>query len=289
MAANVKAIATRIEGCQKNIAKVQGTLKKHQDRLEKKRAACVKLGIADPDTAERGDLDHDQYWALCDYKGVKTDIRNNERKLAELEAKLAKYLEQKEQAEAKNDVPIVPSVEEFLANWREQAHGYYWDKARELHDWLNWYSGYYKEQLQEMRDKYGYIQATSSAPEMKAEREQRKVNYQYKDKYVRDSFPSIAIRMEDFLRHGDEKGAEEFLNKTLDQEVINKRVDLFIRCEDAIGAIVDASGLQLGGNGSINGYVIGERGKAWVETILAGGYNIQCLHYRVLIKRVKED
>ena len=84
-----------------------------------------------------------------------------------------------------------------------------------------------------------------------------------------------------------DKEFEGALNKMLDREVASKRVDLYHRCSAVVGVITDATGLKTGNNGSINGIVIGEEGKAEVETILAGGYNIQVLHYRVLVKPLK--
>lgn len=81
---------------------------------------------------------------------------------------------------------------------------------------------------------------------------------------------------------------DQYLDKMLSDEVRSKRLDLYYRCVNAVGVLTDVSGLAVGDNGSLNGHVIGEQGKANVETIYAGGYNIQCLHYRVLVKPVRE-
>ena len=68
------------------------------------------------------------------------------------------------------------------------------------------------------------------------------------------------------------------------------------RVTKVTGTITDASNLHLE-NGDINGIIIGERDKAKVQTISAGGYNDhiildsgrrgQCFHYRVLINPIK--
>ena len=71
-----------------------------------------------------------------------------------------------------------------------------------------------------------------------------------------------------------------------------KRVilDLVNRVTKVTGPILDWSGLRATtGNGGwtvLNGYVVGEDGKAQVETILAGGWNVQRLHARTLVKAV---
>ena len=85
-----------------------------------------------------------------------------------------------------------------------------------------------------------------------------------------------------------EKAFEAKLEKMLSDEVRAKRLDLYYRCTAAVGVITDTTGLYVGNNGSLNGFVRGENGSAFVETIMAGGFNIQCLHYRVLVKMVKE-
>ena len=64
------------------------------------------------------------------------------------------------------------------------------------------------------------------------------------------------------------------------QSVLN----LVDRVEDRVGKVTDWSNLHLGMNGMLNGRIIGNLGSVYVETIGAGGYNIQRFHYRVLLK-----
>ena len=80
----------------------------------------------------------------------------------------------------------------------------------------------------------------------------------------------------------------EKLNKILDDEVTNKYKDLVRRITKVVGEIQDVSNLSIGSKqGEINGTVKGTKGIATVDTISAGGYNIQCFHYRVLVHKVK--
>jgi len=73
------------------------------------------------------------------------------------------------------------------------------------------------------------------------------------------------------------------LGLILDREVATKRKVFLKRITDLVGTITDISFLTIGCNGEINGYVIGDRGRANVRTIMAGG-PVQRLHYRVLVK-----
>ena len=67
-----------------------------------------------------------------------------------------------------------------------------------------------------------------------------------------------------------------------------RKYDFIIERTNAIvGQITDASGLHISG-GELNGIVDGTRGSAKINTIGAGGYNIQRYHFRTLIKPVKE-
>lgn len=65
------------------------------------------------------------------------------------------------------------------------------------------------------------------------------------------------------------------------------RREIYYRTEAYVGKLIDMIEIHWGDNGSLNGIVVGESGrKAKVNTIIAGGYNIQCLHYRVLVNPV---
>lgn len=92
------------------------------------------------------------------------------------------------------------------------------------------------------------------------------------------------------------KGSDySFMDKT-DEQIHNSNVqdskmlilDLFYRVKNITGEITDWSNIKAcaGTHGLtiLNGFVIGKEGRAEVESIYAGGYNVQRLHIRVLVK-----
>jgi len=83
----------------------------------------------------------------------------------------------------------------------------------------------------------------------------------------------------------NQKRGTQFLDKLLDKEVKSKKVQFIARIEKKSGEIKDVN-LTIGTDGSINGTVIGEEARVNVYSIIAGGYNIQKAHYRVLVKEI---
>jgi hypothetical protein len=86
---------------------------------------------------------------------------------------------------------------------------------------------------------------------------------------------------------------EQALDKTDEEfKVKNQKeaeifiVDLYNRINHITGKVTSWSDVYYSGK-ALNGYVRGEKGIAEVETITAGGYNIQRLHLRVLVKELK--
>lgn len=64
-----------------------------------------------------------------------------------------------------------------------------------------------------------------------------------------------------------------------------KKASIIHKVEKHVGKIVDTGNLHIGSDGNINGRIIGDKDSCYVQTIIAGGWNIQCLHYRVMINK----
>ena len=86
---------------------------------------------------------------------------------------------------------------------------------------------------------------------------------------------------EEALNHTD----EEF-RKIEESEADRWLLNLYNRVKEITGEVTDCSGLRWGGK-CLDGMVKGKDGIAVVETIGAGGYNIQRYHLRVLVKAYK--
>lgn len=80
---------------------------------------------------------------------------------------------------------------------------------------------------------------------------------------------------------------DEQIDNTAQKEARAFTLDLLNRVKAITGTITDWSGIHMTmGNGYpvLNGFVKGKEGRCEVESILAGGYNIQRLHIRTLVK-----
>ena len=91
------------------------------------------------------------------------------------------------------------------------------------------------------------------------------VSYKYKERWL--------WRTEEEFRKENRESAENYV------------LNLVSRTRKKVGEITDWGGIYLDSNGySLNGWVKGTKGEAILETIIAGGYNIQRLHLRTLVK-----
>lgn len=145
-------------------------------------------------------------------------------------------------------------IKEFINQWRVRAINYYTQalvdykkEKQELYK-LNCWSDEFKNKKLELIEKYGKWIACD-----------------------------LALR--------SPKDSQEQIVKNIERESIAKEQMLIKRVNKAVGTILKSITLNVGINGELNGIIEGIKGKCKIETIYAGGYNIQCLHYRVLIHK----
>lgn len=87
-----------------------------------------------------------------------------------------------------------------------------------------------------------------------------------------------------YSRQMDLSRTEEEFRKINEREATLWMLDLYRRVKDITGDITDASDIRFAGK-ALNGTITGKNGIARVETIGAGGYNIQRFHLRVLVHK----
>lgn len=166
-------------------------------------------------------------------------------------------------AEIMNRAPKV--VLEFIENWKENARKFYTSKVEEF---LN-------------ADKN--LRVMLSGSDEFSSREDTKIHEELGNLYKKyfNEFGWMIY----YAKHptGDMTFAQE-IEKIITNEAERKLVKFILTVEKKAGKILDADMLYIGSDLSINGYVRGEIKNVKVWTIFAGGYNIQCLHYRVLVK-----
>lgn len=73
------------------------------------------------------------------------------------------------------------------------------------------------------------------------------------------------------------------LLREADEVVKEQKTTILVKSFPKIGKLTDIKFRRIGDDGTFNGIAIGEKGTCEIRTIIAGGYNIQRLHFRVLV------
>ncbi len=277
---------------------------------------------------------NDFYWAICDVSEKDSGIRSAQRKIEEAKERLKKAKERLGAEEAKiqyiqDSVPEV--IKSFLEDWKRRVIKYYNTKAESYPEDYQAYKEeksrvYFEclketverlvsENREEFINRYCYRREEGLTRILEVLNEEYKPNndyeyinlihFHYNDHNDPDEHPKYREVVERFnAKYGDgffqawlsHKFDKDWLEKEIEQEKNNKLIDLMNRVTKITGTITDAKGLYLE-NGDINGIIVGERGKAKVQTIGAGGYNEhvildsgrrgQCFHFRVLINEIR--
>lgn len=175
------------------------------------------------------------------------EIRRTQNELKEAQKLVEKY-ESLISYEQNKQVEEVPVIREFLENW--------------ANSFLTWAKELRKEYYARNSE---YCKLWNSRQLTKDQELEYKEYCSYLPRYIKD-------------------GTD--LETMVAKEKKAKYEMLVNRCKEVIGAIVDAKALKISGNGELNGFIDGSNGRCKIETIGAGGYNIQCFHFRVLVKKV---
>lgn len=267
--ATIEYIQKRIDGKEKEISK-----------LEKKLERILKAEAS-------GWQDNPYYYGERDKKYTTRDLEEAKKSLEKYRADLAIA---NEKASSRN----VPAILEFLERWKarctefylEGLTAYFAEKERVYQmyrqiDELDWGTPEYKEAKQAYEEAYKTFRQKCNGYYEYFEEVRRGRTYRGEVK-VRDG-EYEAYKPYISFRKLDEAMAK--VQKDLEEEA-NRKYDFIIeRTNEITGKITDASGLKVGAKDDLNGYIKGEKGIAKVQTIGAGGYNIQCFHFRTLIHK----
>lgn len=222
---------------------------------------------------EYNKMKHDSHYCQgdeSDYYNAKSDLESAINTYNNYVVKL-KELEQYESEEK------IEAIWNFLTEWKEKAYNWYIENAKLFIELKN----NYDQEWEKVKEEYAYESNYTSysgqiIKRTKYNETKFRVNYYFK----------VSTLAKEIVGHRNNIDTAK-LNDTLEKEKDRKYKDLISRVTKVIGKITDASELKIGKqNGEINGVISGELGKCSVETISAGGYNIQCFHYRVLINKL---
>lgn len=247
--ASVEFLQKRVSGKEKEIAK----LEKKLERINKAKETNWEV--------------NPYLYSEYDLRIVTKDIAKAREALEGYKAKLAK---ETEKANSRN----VKVILDFLEQWKADVKTYYADCVPKYLEARQEYYKACKEHTNWFNSR-ARIEATAE--------EKKKMDSKYRK--AKRSFQKYWGWLEEYMLLNDSLDMAK-LNRDLKLEAEAKYDDIIARTNDIVGEITDASYLRIGAKGDLNGYIIGTKGKASVKTIGAGGYNIQCFHFRTLVREL---
>lgn len=309
----IENLKEKVAKAQEKVEKCKKTIERHEKAKQKGLDKLAKLGITPENMEEKkwlggvvGTGASQYYWDICKVDMKDDDIKGATKKLHEAEHVLSNWqvkleLEIEKERFLNDNTPQV--IKDFLGFWKKMNYKWY----------IKRYDNYIalKEKLEAERRKET-ISYTERAEEYITKKELYKksnlewnveeANYDYNPKREKHletlgldkktiakkthELTDVLIRkMDDYS--DDEQKRLEILDHELERDKKAKLIDLIQRVNSVVGRITDASNLSISPQGNLDGYIIGTKGKAKVETIGAGGYNIQCFHYRVLVHEIE--
>ena len=274
--------AGRLEDCKQQLEKAQETLQKRLDRNEKLKEKLKKL-VSQIDYLDTSDINIDNITDEQIYQAKYSERLDEYKKLSTQWYELSEddkskfysnYMDVTNAFDNWTDsVKKVPELEEKIKRAQER-----YDKQYNLE------RVYTKEMPEVFKDEQEYLAKEWTEWDIQQREEMYSMYEQVKNGEIDEKiyYKKYGYGKGDKWRKTD----EEFYQMEL-KEAKMFIIDLYNRVKKITGEkIYDWSELYYN-NGALNGVITGEDGTAKVESILAGGYNIQRLHVRVLVHEVK--
>lgn len=253
---NSTELRERLNKAQEKAMKIEGIIAKHYARYEKKLEQLNKLGF----------IDYEDAWNWIREEDDK--LVRNEYGFATRPENVVKVIEATGYIDALEDAhdaeKKLQEQMKVVENWKERL-----DRQVEIErTFITDIPEAFKEAREDLKARW-----------IKSDIAEREAMYKsYKELDYKEFRKIYTYSAEQSLRKTD----EEF-EKIEERESMLWVLDLYNRVYNITGKATDCSRLVFNGK-ALNGTVIGENGTATVETIEAGGYNIQRFHYRVLVK-----
>lgn len=206
---------------------------------------------------------YNEHIAYCDneIKYANNDLENQKRILQKYQNEITKI----ENFENEKKIEVLVK---FLEDWKTKTYKWYMNNASLYIDLKR----QYKEKLNDHMKQFENLDF--------------RTRYYKEQEFNKQYYSNITAFTKEIVEYTNEINYEKLI-KAIDEEAIRKYKDLVKRISEVVGKIENAKHLSIGEqNGEINGIVIGSKATARIETISAGGYNIQCFHYRVLVHKI---
>lgn len=245
----------KLEKAQERVVKTLNTIERHKKQLEKKQAKLLRVDWM----AEHLDNMQEVMWdeeKRSEYKRITGDdlywdcceVSDKEEAIKSSFSKLEEQRQIVKNYEEKYNKQV--ALENYIA--LEMPEIFAQLKEALTQEWTDW-DIEHREILKEKYKELGWSEFIKTYKYSGYE-EMQKTDEQY--------------------RRSNERDAELYI------------LDLYKRVKEVTGEVTDWRGIHFSGK-ALNGTVIGEDGTAVVETIGAGGYNIQRYHLRVLVHKIK--
>lgn len=226
-----------------------------------------------------------------------TGLEKAELKVEKFETKVAKYCTQIEKHIISLEKKGIEGVREIVDNADLSNQTGYMFADNKIHDIGRTISldTHYKEweTLMKVKSAMEMIQRNNTEIRFAKQKVEEWENKVIAEKEVIEGSKNAPQVIVDFVnRYGElvrswlkcyTKMTDEQIDKQVEADKQAKIFMLNARVEKITGKITNADNLKVSEKGDLTGYIEGEKGKAQVQTILAGGWNIQCYHYRTLV------